>query len=197
MKVIIDNGHGIDTAGKRSPAGMLTEDGSVALFEYAFNRDIAARLIHLLHYAGITYYQLVPELEDISLIERVRRANEYHKFYPDSFLISIHANLGGGRGLEYFTYFGQTESDVIAEFFAQDAKITFAGARLRTDVSDGDSDKEANFYILRKTNCPAVLTENFFMDNVQDLSMLLNFSTRQKIAQHHFNSIVNYINSKK
>ena len=31
-------------------------------------------------------------------------------------------------------------------------------------MSDGDRDWEEDFYILRKSRCPAVLTENFFMD---------------------------------
>jgi N-acetylmuramoyl-L-alanine amidase len=33
---------------------------------------------------------------------------------------------------------------------------------MRTDFSDGDADKEAHLYVLKNTNCPAVLTENFF-----------------------------------
>ena len=42
------------------------------------------------------------------------------------------------------------------------------GHRLRTDYTDGDPDMEADFYILRHTTAPAVLTENFFMDSHPD-----------------------------
>ena len=40
--------------------------------------------------------------------------------------------------------------------------ITFTLKKIRKDNSDGDPDKEYNFYILKHTQCPAVLTENFF-----------------------------------
>ena len=40
MKVLIDNGHGSDTPGKRSPNGRL-RDGR--LREYAYTREIADR----------------------------------------------------------------------------------------------------------------------------------------------------------
>mgnify|MGYP000817767973 FL=1 len=43
MKILIDNGHGRATAGKRSP---VWPDGK-QLFEYEFNRDIALSLIHI------------------------------------------------------------------------------------------------------------------------------------------------------
>ena len=40
MKILIDNGHGIDTPGKRSPDGVLRE--------YAWNRHIAGRVVSAL-----------------------------------------------------------------------------------------------------------------------------------------------------
>lgn len=197
MLVLIDPGHGIDTKGKRSPAGMCAEPGEVALFEYMFNRDIALRLMHLLYYAKIPFVNIVQEIEDVSLSRRAIRANAEFEKDPEAFLISIHSNAGGGRGLEFFTFFGQSESDVIAEHFYKEAKKIFPGARLRTDTSDGDSDKEANFAILRETKCPAVLTENFFYDNPLDLSFLLTDRAKEKIAKLHFNAITSYIKSRK
>ena len=41
-------------------------------------------------------------------------------------------------------------------------KVNLKGKKLRTDYADNDPDKESNFYVLKHTNCPAVLTENFF-----------------------------------
>lgn len=66
--ILIDNGHGIDTPGKRSPDG--------ALLEYAWNREIAARIVAALTALGHDAQLLVPELEDISLAERCRRVGE-------------------------------------------------------------------------------------------------------------------------
>ena len=41
--------------------------------------------------------------------------------------------------------------------------------RLWTDNTYGDPDIEKDFYIIRHTSCPAVLTENLFMDNREDV----------------------------
>lgn len=67
MKILIDNGHGIDTPGKRSPDGLF--------LEYAYNREIASRVVSELTNCGYDAQLLVPEVEDISLLERVRHEN--------------------------------------------------------------------------------------------------------------------------
>ena len=75
VKILLDNGHGYDTPGKRSP---IWPDGS-QLFEWEFNRDIVSRIEILLKKAGISCVRLVPEKEDISLSERSKRANTIAK----------------------------------------------------------------------------------------------------------------------
>ena len=65
MMIILDNGHGKETPGKRSP---IWRDGS-QLFEYEFNRDIVKRISVMLDADNIKYHVLVPELEDITLQE--------------------------------------------------------------------------------------------------------------------------------
>lgn len=103
---LLDNGHGVNTPGKRSPKW---KDGS-QLFEFEFNRDIVKRIAKGLDSLAIPYKILVPEEIDISLVERVRRANAI----KDSILISVHANAGGGTGFEIYTSPGKTQSDSIA-----------------------------------------------------------------------------------
>jgi len=191
MKVILDNGHGKDTPGKRSPKGMLSDN--VAFHEFEFNRDIVSRLIYLLDASQIDFYELVPEINDISLPERCRRANAISEKHSGSFLISIHANAGGGTGWEVFTSVGETQSDKIADIFYQEAEKAFPEFRMRKDLADGDFDKEAHFYILKNTICPAILTENFFMDHEKDLAFLITDEGRQRIAQHHHDAIVRYL----
>ena len=57
MKVLIDNGHGVETPGKRSPDGRLRE--------YAYAREIADRVVSLLQDNGIDAVRIVPEETDI------------------------------------------------------------------------------------------------------------------------------------
>ena len=89
MKILIDNGHGIDTKGKRSPDGQL--------LEYAQNRLLAGRIVTDLQARGLDASLLVPEETDISLPERCRRVNEWcRQLSKDNvLLISIHCNAAG------------------------------------------------------------------------------------------------------
>ena len=184
--ILLDNGHGEETVGKRSP---VLQDGS-QLFEYEFNRDIVKRITKTLDKEKIEYVVLVPELKDISLAERVKRANAHHaECGKHTCLISVHANAGGGTGFEVFTSVDQTKSDAFAQIMFEAFKEEFPEQKMRSDRLDGDDDKESNFYILKNTNCPAMLTESFFMDNLQDLKLLMSEEGRARIARAHVEAI--------
>lgn len=186
--IILDNGHGKETAGKRSP---IWGDGS-QLFEWEFNRDIVRRIAAKLDDLAIGYEILTPETNDVSLTERCRRANEIYRNYNEkAFLVSVHANAGGGTGWEVYTSPGETKADAIATVFAEEAQRVFVpdGWRMRFDYADGDPDKEAEFYILKHTSCPAILTENFFMDTEKDCRFIMSEDGRERIANMHVAAI--------
>ena len=186
--IILDNGHGVNTPGKRSPKW---EDGT-QLFEYEFNRDIVKRIAAMLSKDKINVIILVPESNDVSLQERCNRANRIYKNSDNNaILISVHGNAGGGTGWECYTTVGKTKSDSIATILCEEAAAEFAkdGWKIRSDMSDGDPDKESQFYILKHTNCPAVLTENFFFDNRKDCRFMMSEEGRNRIARMHYNAI--------
>ena len=183
MKILIDNGHGLNTPGKRSPDGQF--------LEAIYNREIAKRIVAELQNKGYDAELLVPEEEDISLKERVRRVNAACSAssscpaptgHPNVILISIHVNAAGNgskwmnaTGWSCYTCKGQTESDRLADCLYKAAEQILKNQVIRTDYArDGDPDWEENFYILRHTLCPAVLVEQFFMDNKKDLAYLIS-----------------------
>lgn len=181
--VALDNGHGCNTPGKRSP---VMEDGR-QLFEWEFNRDIVKRIAKGLDEIGIKYVIIVPEDEDISLTERCRRAN---KIEGNWFFLSIHANAGGGTGWEVHTSKGTTKSDTYANIFHEEANAELGKEfKMRGDYTDGDLDWDSNFTVLTKTKKPAVLTENLFMDTKKDCLFLLSEEGRQRIANLHIKAI--------
>jgi N-acetylmuramoyl-L-alanine amidase len=190
MIVLLDNGHGglIDgvyqTPGKRSP---VWDDGS-QLFEGEFNRAIVNGIIEELTALRISYVNIAPEYRDVTLPTRVNRANKYGS--QGCFYMSVHSNAGGGKGSEVFTSVGNTRSDAIATIFGEEFKKAYPNRRLRTDFSDGDLDKEKQFYVLKNTRMPAILTENFFMDNEEECkSILMTREGRQKIIHYHVETI--------
>ena len=197
MKIFIDNGHGLMTAGKRSPDGQFREP--------FYNREIARRVVSDLLDRGYDAELLVPEDDDISLAERVRRVNTacFLLGKRNVILVSIHVNAAGNgskwlnaTGWSVYTCKGQTESDKFAECLCQAAMKNFSGHRIRTDMSDGDMDWEEGFYILRKSLCVAVLTENFFMDSRDDIEYLQSRAGKQAVVDTHVEGIVEYLCSK-
>lgn len=195
MKVLIDNGHGSNTPGKCSPDGRLKE--------YAYAREIAVRLEAELRKKGIDAERIVKEEIDVPLSERCRRANEYKA--SDTLLVSIHCNAAGNgsewmqaRGWEAWTSIGQTKADKLATCLYESAERYLLGMKMRKDMTDGDPDKESGFYILKHTKCPAVLTENLFQDNREDVDFLLSDEGKRMIVDLHVQGIMNYLsNSKK
>jgi N-acetylmuramoyl-L-alanine amidase len=190
MKVLIDNGHGSNTPGKCSPDGRLRE--------YAYTREIAERLVMELRKNGIDAERIVKEEIDVPLAERCRRVNEYKA--SEAILVSIHCNAAGNgsdwmsaRGWEAWTSVGKTKADKLATCLYEDAEHCLPGMKMRKDTTDGDPDKESQFYILRHTNCPAVLTEDLFQDNREDVEFLLSESGKRAIVSLHVWGIMKYL----
>lgn len=192
--ICIDNGHGKNCAGKKSPDSKL--------LEWRYTRDVANEVSDRLLKAGYRVKLVTPEETDITLDERVRRVNQATETNSgDAILISIHLNAAGdglqwrnASGWECYTCKGQTESDVLAECFCEAAREKLKDKQLRTDDSDGDSDKEADFYLLKHTKCPAILTENLFMDSKRDYEYLLTDKGFNSIVDLHVLGIIKYLN---
>ncbi len=194
MTILLDNGHGQDTPGKRSPDGFFRE--------YAYTRFLAKQIQEHLIALGLDARLLVPELDDISLPERCRRVNAICKEFGNDLviLISLHVNAAGNgrewlnaRGWSCYTTRGNTKADSLASCLYGAANEHLPGQRLRTDYTDGDPDIESNFYILRHTSCPAVLSENLFMDNREDVAFLESEEGAKAIVGLHVDGILQYL----
>lgn len=208
MVILIDNGHGVDTPGKQSPI----LDSSMNIWdiytdknrfkEWKFTRVVAKDIVDKLKSYGYDARLLVTEDKDISLKQRVERINNIcaKEGAKNVMMISVHANAVGdsskwmsGRGWEAYTTKGKTKSDNLAECIYQRAEKNFKGMKIRKDTSDGDSDKEANFYIIYHARCVAVLTENFFYDNKEDLKYMTSDAGVHNIVRTHIEGIIDYI----
>lgn len=170
MKVLIDNGHGVNTPGKCSPDRRL--------LEYAYTREIADMVVTGLRKQGIDAERIVREETDIPLNERCRRANDiYRATGGKTILISIHCNAAGNgsawmdaRGWSVFVSpNASTNSKRLATCLGRAAEGK--GATIRKQVP-GLMYWTKSLAMCRDTNCPAVLTENFFQDNRADVEFL-------------------------
>lgn len=112
-----------------------------------------------------------------------KRVNIAHSSGADLF-VSVHINAGGGTGIEVFHYPGSVEGEKLA------SKMKYYLVQQSQMVDRGI--KTGEFYVLKCTMMPAVLTENGFIDNPSDALKLGAEEFRQRIAIAHAKAVCDY-----
>lgn len=192
MKILIDNGHGSNTPGKRSPDGTLKE--------YAYTREISKLLVSRLKELGYDAELVTPETWDVSLTSRVKRINSICKSLGASnvLVISIHNNAAGADGKWHSATGWQVHVSLNASKNSKRLASCLVKAaeeiklKVRKPLPTQDYWPQ-NLAICRDTNCPAVLTENMFQDNKEDVAFLLSDKGKEAIVELHIKGIIGYI----
>lgn len=182
-RVVLDPGHGVETAGKRSPDGTY--------LEHEFALDMAKRIKHILTGHGVEVFLIREDEHDLSNTYRAEKANA---LAPDLF-VSLHSNAAGSgadwmnvRGYGIYTSMkGDTAARNIAAKAilnrAQEAGIHLWGGGLHHE----------KWTVLAKTNAPAVLIEHLFHDNREDTELLKDPSFREILAEADAKGILDYL----
>lgn len=192
MIILIDNGHGINTPGKCSPDGRFKE--------YAWAREIAKMLYNRLK-DSYTTKLITPEEVDISLATRVKRVNDVCLEHgaKNVLLISIHTDAAGADGkwhnargfsARVGTNASSRSKKLASCLWNRAIEMGLKGNR----CVPNEKYIAQNLYILKYTHCPAVLTENLFQDNKDDVDFLLSAEGKKKIVDMHVKGIIDYIN---
>lgn len=183
VKIAIDAGHGLYTAGKRCMKSIDSKETR----EWVLNDRIADKLEKLLkgYNCQVIRTDDTTGKKDIALEERVKKAND---FDADIF-ISIHHNAGlnGAKG-------GGTQ----VYHYASLNKTVEAGKRLYEAIvkSTGLRGNRAEtvlkypFYVCKYTKMRAYLIENGFMDSPDDVPIILSEAHAEKTAKGIFNFLV-------
>jgi len=180
MKIVIDPGHGGRDPGAVGPTG--TQEKVIALV-------IALKLAQLLSPVAevkltrIDDAALGPDVNN-DLEGRVKIANDWE---ADLF-ISVHCNSAGdqrAKGFGVWTTPGETASDKLAQFILDEYAKAFPDLVSR-------SCKEANFYVLKRTRCPAVLVETAFISNPVEEVLLTSENFQLRAAQAIAHGVLKY-----
>lgn len=180
--VILDAGHGAETRGKSSPDGEIRE--------WAYCRRLVAAIAARLEAAGVAVHVLVPENSDVPLRTRCRRANAVARANPGSLLVSVHLNAAGnGQSWRNATGFGAyVEPNASARSRSLAAAYTAAARAaglLGNRFTPPQGYNVQSLAICRDTACPAVLTENLFMDSREDAARLLSPEGFEELVRLH------------
>ena len=183
-KVAVSDGHEMTTSGKRTPP--IPELNNRVIHENEFNKSVALLLEEELKRCGFDVIN-VSSTDNDSLSDRVIRANNAK---ADIF-VAIHYNAFDGKfdaydpeGLSVHIYPGSIEGRKLGESVLKYLK----GGTPQKNRGI----KEDNFYVLRKTFMPAILTENGFMDNKREAMLMLDPEFQKEVAIEHSKGICDY-----
>lgn len=205
--IIIGFAHLLTTPGKRSPDGKFRE----AIYSREVGRAIKAKLEALGYTVAFDYdgdklpktmQTPMAKLEQQrELALRVANVNQMCKDYgaANVIYISIHVNAAGSDGKWHEARGWQvnvspkasSKSKLLAGSLFDAAKGN--GLKMRQPSASQKYWNNAGLYILSNTTCPAVLTENLFQDNKEDVAYLMSDEGRHAIERLHVEGIVDYI----
>ena len=183
---ILDAGHGDinPSTGKYVTAGKRMVKDDVVFYEGVNNRDNVKRIIEGMEKAGLEAIDIVNDWRDISLGERVKRANELAKGRKCVY-ISIHsdANSNGkewnqASGIGTYVYSkGSTASNDLAKYMHQELSCNFYG------IAKDRKIKKCAFYVVRNTSMPAVLLELGFHTNKDEVKRMTTEDWKQRVVK--------------
>ena len=217
LTVILGTAHGKNVAGKRSPDGIFEEWQYSREIVERLREELAKREDLVDVFVDIPSAE-VPLPQQAELTRRVRYVNQLcaHRHTERCIYVSIHVDAASSGewknagGWTAYTSPGRTRSDILATYLYEAAEKHLAGyaAKMeegkkkglygsnqkpfRKDTTDGDPDKEARFYVLVRTKCAAVLTENLFQDNKADVAFLTSEEGKKAIVALHKEAILRF-----
>lgn len=180
--IALDDGHGMETPGKRTP----TLPGGVVMRENEFNRRVVQLLEGHLKRCGFNVLLVAPTDVDTPLQARTTAANKAQA----SLYLSVHANAMGeglntARGIETYRLNGSNAGERLARIIHRNL---LAGTRL-----PDRGVKTADFYVLKYTSMPAVLVECAFMTNLEEAKLLMSEEYRAECAIELARGVCEYL----
>lgn len=171
-RVCLDAGHGGNDVGALGPSGL--KESEMAL-------DVCERAKIMLS----PYVEVVMTRSNDTFVSLTERADICNAEKCDIF-ISYHFNAATSmvaNGWEIFTTHKDNNSDKLATCIGEAHAALFPTQNARQDWSDGDLDKEANFSVIRRANCPSVLMEGEFIHTTLGEALINDPSNREKMAK--------------
>lgn len=206
--IILDPGHGkngLNTSGKCSPILDANEWDLSHPYVYQkryregnSNRDIVWLLTIELNKLGYTVHNTNPEDREMGLATRVKRANEICKKYgtDNCLFISVHSNAAPtSNGNQWSTatgfsvYVAKQCSETSRRMASKCYELACAAGYKGNRARPAKGYWEANFYVIKNTLCPAILTENLFYNTKSDLHLLMDDKVIRDIVKYHVDTI--------
>lgn len=164
-----------------------------SLTEKHLTYEICLRIVNnLIHNYDNIHVKMFREDDSFYSLDRI--CKESNRFGSDIF-VSPHVNAGKGTGFESYIF---NSNNISSKTVNNQVTIhkSIMDKISKYNVIDRGS-KRANFFVLRNTNAPALLTENMFIDRAEDRKLLQQSTFLKDVADGHVDGIVKVLNLRK
>lgn len=184
VKIGLDAGHGLKTAGKQTPDGIK---------EWTLNDKVRDKVVKILsaYDCEIIHTDNNEGNTDEALADRLAK---YKKAGVKAF-VSIHHNAYTGKwnnatGVEVYVDKGGTAKDY------ELAEAIYNHLVKKTGMK-GRGIKEYNFWVINQDTIPAVLVEGGFMDGKEDYKYIITDKGQNAYAEAVAEGLIEFLNLKK
>jgi len=176
-RVFINGGHGGDDPGC-SGYGLVEKELTHFLISL-----IGEEILSMTSAVEVMGYQS----QEVWSIAKRKIIYEANLFSPDLF-VSVHVNSGGGTGFESFIHSNADDKTIaMRNLFHNEVKawLLSQGIKMHDGGTPGGEMKAEDFYVLGWAKCPAILTENLFIDNPSEAALLKDEAFLRGLAKAH------------
>ncbi|MBO5317564.1 MAG: N-acetylmuramoyl-L-alanine amidase [Oscillospiraceae bacterium] len=184
VKIALDAGHGLNTAGKRTPDGIR---------EWSLNDKVRDKVVDLLRDYDVAFIHTDGNegQTDEVLSQRVATYLEAGA----ASLVSVHHNAFTGdwntaTGVEVYVDRNCTDADLRLANLIYTRLVAYTGLK-------GRGVKRANFQIINQNKIPAVLCEGGFMDGTEDYKYITSDAGQSAYARAIAEALIEFHGLKK
>lgn len=181
IKIGLDVGHGLNTAGKQTPDGIK---------EWSIGDKVRDKVVDFLSSYDCEFVH-TDNNEGVTDESLSARTNKYLNAGVDCF-VSIHHNAYTGKwnnatGVEVFTDKNPTDADTRLAECIYERLVKYTGLK-------GRGIKKENWWVINQNKIPAVLVEGGFMDGTTDYKVITSEDGQNAYARAVAEGLIEFLN---
>ena len=180
--------HGVNppTSGKRTP---VVPGLNRQIYENEFNRVAKNKFIEACMRQDFSVFDVKPELQDISINERIRRINSQNLTLLVTFAYNAYGEtFSSASGLEVF-YSPQNIKANQSRNLAENLSAELIGGTSQ----NGRGVKTLDVGVLSSVNCVSSLIEAGFMTNLREARLMINPLFQTEVGEEACHGVCNYL----
>ena len=180
--------HGVNppTSGKRTP---VVPGLNMQIYENEFNRMAKNKFIEACMRQDFSVFDVKPELQDVSINERIRRINSQNLTLLITFAYNAYGEtFSSASGLEVF-YSPQNIKASQSRNLAENLYAELIGGTSQ----NGRGVKTLDVGVLSNVNCVSSLIEAGFMTNLREARLMINPLFQTEVGEEACHGVCNYL----